>query len=191
MKKINDLQRQSGIALITGLIFLVVLTLLGVTAMRATSLEERMAGNMRDRNLAMEAASACLRDAETDIKSSGRITGITADGVVGASGANSSAACKNGFCYNGVAGFATPVWQAFSMAAAPSVEYGTYTKPISLTGNPSTQDFAGVDADPRYLIEPFSKFIQGGKLEVLYRITCRAVGANANTQVTLQEIYRL
>jgi type IV pilus assembly protein PilX len=183
MNKINDLQRQSGIALITGLIFLVVLTLLGVTAMRATSLEERMAGNMRDRNLAMEAASACLRDAETDIKSSGRITGITADGVVGAGGANSSAACKNGFCYNGVAGFATPVWQAFSMAAAPSVEYGTY--------DPNAVDIEGVSAQPRYLIEPFSKFIQGGKLEVLYRITCRAVGANANTQVTLQEIYRL
>lgn len=184
MKKINDLQRQSGIALITGLIFLVVLTLLGVTAMRATSLEERMAGNMRDRNLAMESASACLRDAERDITQTGsRISGITATGVVGSSGANSSAACKNGFCYNGIAGFATPVWQAFSMTASPSVKYGTYT---------GTADVEGVNAQPRYLIEPFYKYIEGlSAKEVLYRITCRAVGANANTQVTLQEIYRL
>jgi type IV pilus assembly protein PilX len=182
MNKTNDLRRQSGIALITGLIFLVVLTLLGVTAMRATSLEERMAGNMRDRNLAMESASACLRDAENDLKPKIRINGLTATGVVGASGANSSVACKNGFCYNGVAGFATPVWQAFSLTAAPSVEYGTYTGAVNIEG---------VSAQPRYLIEPFSKFIAGGKLEVLYRITCRAVGANANTQVTLQEIYRL
>ncbi|MES1999424.1 MAG: PilX N-terminal domain-containing pilus assembly protein [Pseudomonadota bacterium] len=181
MKTINHIRRQSGIALITGLIFLVVLTLLGVTAMRATSLEERMAGNMRDRNLAMESASACLRDAEADIKNSGRIDGLTATGVIGVSGPNSSAACKNGFCYNGTAGFASPVWQTFSLTASPSVEYGTYT---------AAGDIGGVDADPRYLIEPFKKFLPGGNLAYFYRVTCRAVGANPSTQVTLQEIFR-
>jgi type IV pilus assembly protein PilX len=41
-----------------------VLTLLGVAALQGTSLEEKMAGNARDGNMAFEAAEAALRDAE-------------------------------------------------------------------------------------------------------------------------------
>ncbi len=46
------------------LIFLVLLTLLGVSAMQTATMEERMAGNMRNENLAFQAAEAALRDAE-------------------------------------------------------------------------------------------------------------------------------
>ena len=59
--------RQNGAALVTGLIFLVILTLLGVTAMQTSIMEERMAGNARDRNIAFQAAEAALRNAEADI----------------------------------------------------------------------------------------------------------------------------
>ncbi len=61
-------KRQSGAALITGLIFMVVLTMIGVTAARMSTLEERMSGNMRDRSVAMQAAELALRDAERDIR---------------------------------------------------------------------------------------------------------------------------
>ena len=50
------LQKQLGATFVTGLIFLVILTLLGVTAMKTAGMEERMSGNMRDRNLALQAA---------------------------------------------------------------------------------------------------------------------------------------
>ena len=40
--------------MITALIFLVILTIMGVTAARMSSLEERMAGNMRDRAVALQ-----------------------------------------------------------------------------------------------------------------------------------------
>lgn len=56
--------RQAGVALITGLIFMVVLTLLALAAMRTTTLEERMSGNARDRDLAFQAAEAALRAGE-------------------------------------------------------------------------------------------------------------------------------
>lgn len=56
---------QRGAALIVSLILLMVMTLIGVFAMRGTTLEERMAGNMRDRSLAFEAGESGLRDAET------------------------------------------------------------------------------------------------------------------------------
>ncbi|QLQ04576.1 MAG: hypothetical protein HZY77_17160 [Thiobacillus sp.] len=54
---------QNGAALITGLIFLVVLTLISLSAIKSTSLEERMAGNARDQDAAFEAAEAGIRDA--------------------------------------------------------------------------------------------------------------------------------
>ncbi|MBE7526571.1 MAG: hypothetical protein HS120_02820 [Burkholderiales bacterium] len=55
---------QRGAVLITGLIFLVILMLIGTTAMQGTLLEERMAGNLRDETLAFQAAEAALRSGE-------------------------------------------------------------------------------------------------------------------------------
>ena len=55
---------QRGAVLIISLIMLLVLTLIGVTSMRTTTLEEKMAGNLRDKNLAFQAAETALRDGE-------------------------------------------------------------------------------------------------------------------------------
>ncbi|MXS80691.1 pilus assembly protein PilX [Nitrosomonas sp. GH22] len=62
--RINVASTQRGAVLITGLIFLVVLTLLGTTALQSTILEEKMAGNLRDETLAFQAAEAALRSGE-------------------------------------------------------------------------------------------------------------------------------
>ena len=50
---------------------------LGLSAMTATTLEEKMAGNSRDYNMALQAAEAALRDAEADLKGSGVVVGRT------------------------------------------------------------------------------------------------------------------
>ena len=55
---------QRGSTLGVSLIFLVLLTLLGLTAMQDTGLQERMAGNARDKDMALQAGEAGLRDAE-------------------------------------------------------------------------------------------------------------------------------
>ena len=62
------LRRQSGAALVVALVLLLVMTVLGVTAMRTTTLQERMAGNLRDSNLAFQSAEAALREAEVFLK---------------------------------------------------------------------------------------------------------------------------
>ncbi len=56
--------RQRGAALIVALIMLVVMTLLGVTIARTTTLQERMAGNLRNKSIAFEAAETTLRVGE-------------------------------------------------------------------------------------------------------------------------------
>jgi len=169
---------QRGAALLTGLIFLVILTLLGITAARMAGLEERMSGNMRDRSLAMQAAEMALRDAERDIL--GAAAGSTRSPAISGL-TNFVPACTNGLCYNGVAGYGTPVWTTVSMTAAPSVEYGA---------NTAAGDIDDVSSDPRYLIEGIRKTPPGGGEDFYYRITVRAVGANPNTVVWLQEIFK-
>jgi type IV pilus assembly protein PilX len=57
-------QSQTGAALVISLLILLVMTLIGVTAMSSSNLEEKMAGNSRDTELAFEAAEASLRGAE-------------------------------------------------------------------------------------------------------------------------------
>jgi type IV pilus assembly protein PilX len=56
--------RQSGAALIVALIFLLLMTLLSTSSMRTSTMQERMAGNMRDWNLGFQSAEATLRQAE-------------------------------------------------------------------------------------------------------------------------------
>ncbi len=58
----RDRQRQKGAVLVVSLMILLVLTLIGVTAMTTSTLEERMAGNLKDVNLAFQAAESTLRD---------------------------------------------------------------------------------------------------------------------------------
>ena len=68
---------QRGVALAIALVFLLLLTMIGVTAMQTGTLQERMAGNVRDRNVAFQYAEEALRDAERRLQS-GAIDG--ADG---------------------------------------------------------------------------------------------------------------
>jgi type IV pilus assembly protein PilX len=56
--------RQRGAILIVSMLMLLVMTLIGVTAVSTTTLEEKMAGNARQRQLAFQAADSALREAE-------------------------------------------------------------------------------------------------------------------------------
>ncbi len=56
---------ERGVALVVVLILLIVMTLLGLAAMRGTVLEERMSANLLDRSLAFQAAEAALREGES------------------------------------------------------------------------------------------------------------------------------
>ena len=61
---VSSLQTQSGVVLAISLIILLLLTLIGLSATQTTALEEKMAGNLRDKSLAFQAAEAALRFAE-------------------------------------------------------------------------------------------------------------------------------
>lgn len=56
--------RQRGAILVIALIMLLLLTIIGLTSIRGTSLQESMSGNLRDTNISLQAAEAALRKGE-------------------------------------------------------------------------------------------------------------------------------
>ncbi len=65
--------RQGGAILITALIILVVLTLLGLAGMNNSILEQRMAGNTRQAQIAFEAAESALKAGEVWLTTAGNL----------------------------------------------------------------------------------------------------------------------
>lgn len=69
MKQVNNRSHtpkkaQSGVVLVIGLIFLLVLTIVGMTSIQNSSMQERMAGNASDRNAVFQAAEIAVQRGE-------------------------------------------------------------------------------------------------------------------------------
>lgn len=171
--------RQHGASLIVALLFLIILTVLGLVAVRSSTLQERMAGNDRDRATAFEAAEATLRDAERDI-----LQNVTAANAF-------DATCTAGLCLPATT--ATPRWNAVSWAGTTSRVYGV--------GSGAGTYPVDVVQPPRYVIELLPDVPAGAGNSMnanarssttggtAYRITARAWGRRATTQAMLQTIY--
>lgn len=184
-------RHQQGMILVVGLIFLVVLTLLGISAMQGTLLQEKMTAYLRDREVAFEAAEAALRDAEADIMS-GRVSGAT--GFV--TGCNTASLYK-GLCLPSTT--ATPVWDTVDWGStsslSPTLSYAVLYG--SMTSSSVSTNLPGVSTASRYIIEVLPNLrnidlgVENAARKYQYRITARGYGANPNTVVTLQSLYRL
>ena len=178
---------QRGISLVTTLLFMTAALSLGIAVMSVNVMQERMIGNTKDRDLALQAAEAALRDAELDIS-----TGINA---------------TTAFANNCAAGLCTPPSQRVTPSSLPVEaqpgfdwtndamvrKYGQYT---------GVANFPSVTAQPRYVIEKFGYLgtpageslvlgAEPGAPGVGYRITARGVGARPETVVILQSIYAM
>lgn len=181
---------QHGVVLVTALIFLVMLTLIGLAMVGSTNLEEKIARNSRDQDIAYAAAEAALRDAIIRIDGSYQwpytpVNQIDFDSV-----------CTNGLCDASVSTVATPLDTVdFYGASAPgsnSVPVGTITCPTPSLATCATPLIQGVAAQPRYVVELICTQLggmTGGSCNKIFRITVQAQGRSANTRVVLQQMY--
>lgn len=171
-------QTSRGIALISVLLLLLVLTLLGVNMLRLSIFEERSAGNVKDRQLSLQAAEAALRDAERVISTDtdGPFTPLNVSGF--------PSTCTNGVCASSQA---SPRWSALTAsnwASSTTMAYGAQTGANSLPG---------VASQPRVVIEYQGTLqpIEPGKPCVaVFLITARATGLIGTTNTVLQSVYR-
>lgn len=166
---------QHGAVLIVSLLILMVLTLLGVTGMRNTMLEEKMAGNSRDIQLAFNAAEAALRQAESYLQKASLPAFVAYDGT------------NTGGYYQSD----TTIWKNIDWS---SVHDGSGTGMVLSTG---TAAIPGVAAQPAVYIEEMPAVTSGGSLEAgvaldfgMYRITARGVGGSDTAVAILQATFR-
>lgn len=83
-----------GVALVTSLVILLILTIIGIAAMRTSSLEERMAGNVQDATYAFEAAESGLNKALNEAGSLSLTTEVTKNYTFGSAQAETKTKFK-------------------------------------------------------------------------------------------------
>lgn len=170
--------RQQGAALIVTVLLMMVISLLALTAMMRNNLDERMAFNQRDRQIALQAAEAALREGEDTVEATFG-TLLDESFFIG----KENCAESDGWCYPKSA---AKSWSALPKSAWESGA-SSHTRTLSTRAN-----IAGVSAQPRYLIEyqGADNLDPGNPCVARFLITARAVGMNANSTVTLQSQYR-
>lgn len=184
--------QQQGAVLLVGLIMLMLLTIIGLASIRGTDLQERMAGNMRDRNIAFQASEASLRVGEAELS---KAKGLVCDGKT-----------------------KTNCWPDLNKLVAPAVGYWPLDENSKKRLRPavwieeqwkqnsveiSSTLLKGVVEAPRYTIEQIKVSAavanQGAGIDVeslskmaegeYYRVTSRGLGGTKDSEVVLQSTF--
>ena len=164
---------QQGAVLIIGLIMLLLLTIIGMSSIRGTDLQERMAGNSRDHNVAFQAAEAAVRSGESYL-SSGTIAPFTSPAAPG---------YKSDLTTDPV-----HLWTAKWDTDAVKVPDGS---------------LKGVSDSPKYVLEQMQVTISPGNYgsgidqqsidsmaeKEVFRVTARGTGSTTDTEVIIQTTF--
>lgn len=174
----TGMHKQQGMVLIVALIMLMAMTLIGVSSMTTSSLEERMAANTRDRHIAFQAAEATLREGERHVQGNSM------------NPATFTTACTNGLCdcdpLNFTSGPCPEYWTDTSLNVWNTGNYRTYTNA-----------FSGTNQAGRYIIEfvgnvcPTDSSCTPTPADPqMFRVTAIGYGQTPNSKVMLQSTYK-
>lgn len=175
----NMLQQQRGGALITALSILLIMTVLGISAMSTTALQERMAGNARDAEVAFEAAEAALRAAETILTTT---PAANIDTLINANTAGYYLAGANEQ-WKTEANWATAATATYPIVAS---QPRFIIQRITTTGT-ATASASGPIESINYSNNP--PVITGTTR--VFQITARGFGLSANSRVMLQSYFAI
>lgn len=173
---LSNRSKQSGVVMFVALILLLILSLLGVTAARMQTVEERMARNDDNRQLGAQAAEAALRSAEN-----GLLTGLYVNFAGNANG-----------LYDPLFANGSPVVPSIWTTPGATLPYA----------GPALTAVPAASQNPKIVIENLpSVAVAGDDLSVtslnpasppvtVYRVSAQGVGADGTSTTTLQSIVR-
>ena len=190
-------RRQGGIALVVVLILVLLVTLAGIAAVRTLVVEERMASNSLDRNLAMQSAERVLREAEDIALAQSQASPFNKDFPSSAATAcavdgSDPSPCTNGFCAKPILGCQARwentglTWKTVTSSAATTATSATDGNDAALALNTQQQyiieylgnNFACDASNPDDLFNCLQ-----------YRITVRTNTSTERAVVQLQSYY--
>lgn len=169
---------QNGATLFTALIFLIMLSLLGLNAAQMSGLEEKMAGNARNRDLAFQAAEAALNFAAQNL--------TTYSTQVAQPGGTNPGALPAGLrqfnnCLPNTVGYWNGNGANDCSGTSQSFSW------VSTTTITPTFTLQKVDSQPRFVVDRLSDVGATQR----YRVTARGVGGDSNAVVILQAMFTL
>lgn len=169
----RPIDRQSGAVLVISLIMLLLLTMIGVSSSQNAGMEERMAGNSRDKNLAFQAAESALLAAEQSL--------VTAH----------TAGTMPTFDPDGAGGYfnKSPTNTNLGSTILSDSFWGDGTVSIAYSGS-----LEGVSTLPRYIIQDLGCVLPCTVPATDphdYRITAFATGGTTTAVTIVQSIYRI
>ena len=149
------------------------MTLVGITSMSTTSLEEKMAGNMRDKNIALQSTEAALEDGEGWLAS------------LGAEPADATS-CGSPPC---------DVW-ALNILPSLADQSASWWQTNARQYGTAGKDISEVNTDPYYVVEAQAYVrdnLDSGQNPPtgrnFYRVTARGTGGSDDAQAVLQSTY--
>jgi type IV pilus assembly protein PilX len=164
--------RQKGAVLIVSMLLLLVMTILALSISQTTTMEERMAGNARDMELAFQSAEASNKFAEFKLSKLSNIVACTTTAI----GAGCDAYGQGQL---GVVEFAT---QAQTYWTSNGVEYGVA----------NSHDITEVNEDPFFIPQQLARVNDTKELPssgvIYFEITSRSVGKASSTTALTQEV---
>lgn len=174
-------RQQKGAALITSLIFLILLTLLGFSASRGVIMQELISRNFSDQNLAFQAAEAALKYAEACIRNS---NGLPSSGFTSVST----------LCTPGKGKILNDPYADTTLRNAPTTFWTTTTGTpyggSTLGGGTLSLPTGTLSSQPNYVIAVMNWDNCEAGDRCIYQISAWGTGVNSNTQKIVQSIYR-
>ena len=173
---------EQGFVLVTGLLFLVVVTLLGLALFRSSGLMERISANSRDKQRAFETAQAALQYGEWWLGTTTSTTKTVCQTTTGKTVATIHV-CSEALSASRDT-IAALAWQPSAF---------TYTQPNVTTGTGGGLNTAGTDikyqAPPGVYVEDLG--LMADNKSELYQVTAYGYGGNADTSSVVRSTYKV
>lgn len=192
----SKMRHERGAALVVSLVILLIMTIISVTALRSTSMDEKMTSNTRQRQIAFNAAETALRAAETWLVDNINNRSDIAANFTGASGTGRYSALIDNAVFSKFAPATWDVQDDTNWNNANSVEVRT----IPMLNN--RFPVGSTPGAPRYRIEYVGQFGEGGTpltynegipqiTEFAFEITAIGWGLETNARYLLTSSFRM
>lgn len=189
--------KERGAVMITALMILLLMTVFGISTMDSNILEERMAGNMRDRNTAFQAAESALRAAEVWIQAQSAF-----DKVRDVTDPDDTNPLWDMNTPDPDATNSIPWWAEDEWNDPDPDDNWWNQRAVVLSGGDALPSGTGADEiliaeQPAYIVEklpPSTESLEAAQSldasDIYLQVTARGVGGSASTIVVLQSVYK-
>ncbi len=176
---------QRGMVLISSLLLLMIVTIFAISMFRSFGIEERIAGNTRDKERARAAALTALQYAEWWItQNNWANAGSCGAALLNANAGQGQVCLKGSGLINMVANVTTVPW------TNGATEVGTtYTPPAMNTTNSANPDY--YYRAPRFYISYVSNFNHVVSCGNLYQIDAWGNGTSPNTVAVVESMFEV